>query len=124
MRFDGYRRSDPGLATRIVGGLHLRPGAVKQLAIVLAVGLLLGSSGFGQGPGRYNWDALDRQINEILAWNPDAKLMCMIDLNTPPWWIESHDGADSFRIFGHVAAGDDYRRDAKEYTMLICNTQA
>lgn len=67
------------------------------------------------GPDRYDFDALDRQINDILAWNPDAKLMCMIDLNTPPWWIESHDGADSFRTFGHVAAREDYRRDAKEY---------
>ncbi len=67
------------------------------------------------GPGKYDFDALDRQINDILAWNPGAKLMCMIDLNTPPWWIESHDGADSFRCFGHIAAREDYRRDAKEY---------
>ena len=67
------------------------------------------------GPDRYNWDALDRQINDVLAWNPGAKLMCMIDLNTPPWWIESHGGAESFRTFGHVAARDDYRRDVKEY---------
>jgi len=67
------------------------------------------------GPGRYDFGALDRQINDILAWNPHAKLMCMIDLNTPPWWIELHDGADSFRTFGHVAAREDYRRDAKEY---------
>jgi len=67
------------------------------------------------GPGRYDFDALDRQINDILAWNSGAKLMCMIDLNTPPWWIESHGGADSFRSFGHVAARDDYRRDVKQY---------
>ncbi len=67
------------------------------------------------GPGRYDFDALDRQINDILAWNPKAKLMCMIDLNTPPWWIESHGGVESFRTFGHVAAREDYRRDVKEY---------
>jgi hypothetical protein len=67
------------------------------------------------GPGRYNFDSVDQQINDILAWNPGAKIMCMIDLNTPPWWIESHDGADSFRTFGHVAAREDYRRDVKEY---------
>ncbi len=67
------------------------------------------------GPGRYNFDSVDQQIGDILAWNPGAKIMCMIDLNTPPWWIKSHDGADSFRSLGHVAAREDYRRDVKKY---------
>ncbi|HID21606.1 MAG TPA: hypothetical protein EYP14_04310, partial [Planctomycetaceae bacterium] len=48
------------------------------------------------GPGRYDWSPVDRQINDIIAWNPKAKIVCMIDLNTPPWWIASHGGADSF----------------------------
>ena len=48
MRFDGYRRSECGPATRIVGGLSLRLRAVRQLAIVFMVGLLLASSAFGQ----------------------------------------------------------------------------
>ena len=67
------------------------------------------------GPGHYDFASLDRQINDVLEWNPGAKVMCMIDLNTPPWWIESHGGVESFRTFGHVAARDDYRRDVKEY---------
>ena len=67
------------------------------------------------GPGKYNFDALDQQINDVVTWNPNASVMCMIDLNTPPWWIESHDGADSFRTFGHVAAREDYRHDVKKY---------
>ena len=48
MRFDGYRRSESGPATPIVGSLSLRPRAVGQLATVLMFGLLLGSSAFGQ----------------------------------------------------------------------------
>ena len=48
MCFDGYRRSEFGPAPRIVGGLQLRPSAVRQLAIGLAVCLLLGASAFGQ----------------------------------------------------------------------------
>lgn len=67
------------------------------------------------GPNQYDFASVDRQINDILTWNPGAKIMCMIDLNTPPWWIESHDGADSFRTLGHVAAREDYRGDVKEY---------
>jgi len=48
MRFDGHGCSVSGPATRIVGGWPLRPQAVRQLAIVLVVSLLPGTSAFGQ----------------------------------------------------------------------------
>ena len=67
------------------------------------------------GPGQYNWAPLDRHIGDVLKWNPQAKLMVMIDLNTPAWWVESHDGADSFRQLAETVLRDDFKRDAKEY---------
>jgi len=48
------------------------------------------------GPNQYNWKSLDDHIGDVLKWNPQAKLMIMIDLNTPGWWVRSHGGADSF----------------------------
>ena len=33
----------------------------------------------------YNFDSFDEQINDVLAINPDAEFLCMIDLNTPLW---------------------------------------
>ena len=37
------------------------------------------------GTGQYEWENLDAQINDILKASPDARLICMIDLNTPYW---------------------------------------
>ena len=34
---------------------------------------------------KYDLDVFDRQIGDILEAIPDAKLMCMVDLNTPQW---------------------------------------
>jgi hypothetical protein len=93
------------------------------------------------GPDQYNWKSLDDHIGDVLTWNPQARLMVMIDLNTPAWWVRSHGGADSFlRLaetdpeatnlpprcqgaggadsFCHLAEvllRDDFRRDSREY---------
>jgi len=93
------------------------------------------------GPNRYNWKSLDDHIGDVLKWNPQAKLMVMIDLNTPAWWVRSHGGADSFLqlaetkpetdkmphrcegsggadSFCHLAEvllRDDFKRDARQY---------
>ena len=93
------------------------------------------------GPNEYNWKSLDDHIGDVLKWNPKAKLMVMIDLNTPAWWVRSHggakdylkraeetpgaddlphrtagaNGADSFCHLAEVLLRDDFKRDAKEY---------
>lgn len=93
------------------------------------------------GPGQYNWQSLDDHIGDVLKWNPEARLMVMVDLNTPGWWVRSHGGddgflrlaeatpdapnlpgrctgsgsADSFCHLAEVALRDDFKRDAKEY---------
>ncbi|MFH1922152.1 MAG: hypothetical protein ABIP48_19995 [Planctomycetota bacterium] len=92
------------------------------------------------GPNEYNWKSLDDHIGDVLKWNPKAKLMVMIDLNTPAWWVRSHGddsflrlaettpgaanlphraagsgGADSFCHLAEVSLRDDFKRDAKRY---------
>lgn len=93
------------------------------------------------GPGAYNWKSLDDQIGDVLKWNPEARLMVMVDLNTPGWWVRSHGGeagflrqaettpeapnlparcagcggADSFCHLGEVVLRDDFRQDVKTY---------
>ena len=67
------------------------------------------------GPDQYHWKSLDDHVGDVLKWNPQAKLMVMIDLNTPGWWVKSHDGADSFRQLAETVLRDDFQRDAKEY---------
>ena len=93
------------------------------------------------GPDQYNWKSLDDHIGDVLKWNPQARLMVMVDLNTPGWWVRSHGGADNFLRLAetkpgtaklpHRCAGsgdadsfcqlaevllrDDFKRDAKGY---------
>ncbi|HPA18825.1 MAG TPA: hypothetical protein PLU30_13830 [Verrucomicrobiae bacterium] len=71
------------------------------------------------GPGKYDFDSLDRHFNDILAANPHAKFVCKIDLNTPAWWPrwlgQSKVRDDSFTKLGKVAGSEEWRRETREY---------
>ena len=71
----------------------------------------------------YDLNAFDRQIEDILKAIPDAKLMCMIDLNTPHWWTR-YLGAfgvkyDSFYELGKISASQTWRRDTADYMQVV-----
>ncbi|MFA6567208.1 MAG: hypothetical protein WCS96_03275 [Victivallales bacterium] len=73
--------------------------------------------------GIYDLDAFDRQIGDILEAVPDAKLMCMIDLNTPQWWTR-YLGAfgvkyDTFYELGKISASPMWRRDTADYMRTV-----
>ena len=36
--------------------------------------------------GVYDLDSFDRQLDDVIRVVPDAKFLCMLDLNTPQWW--------------------------------------
>lgn len=42
------------------------------------------------GPGRYDFDKVDRRLEAVLAGNPDGYLFPRIKLNPPDWWLEQH----------------------------------
>jgi beta-galactosidase len=73
------------------------------------------------GPGKYDWSSVDRQIEDILRWNPIAKLICMIDLNTPPWWQKAHKGLDSFYNLGNAISDRAYHDDVSQYLIGFLN---
>ncbi|OGV34106.1 MAG: hypothetical protein A2020_09475 [Lentisphaerae bacterium GWF2_45_14] len=53
----------------------------------------------------YDFSPLDRQIEDILSANPDAELICMVDLNTPEWLVKKslgHEVYDSFTELGRT----------------------
>lgn len=71
------------------------------------------------GPDRYDFESLDRQIAQVLDASPGAKLICMIDLNTPDWWVRAHGRqsgcVDSFYELGRVLATDRWRKDTRTF---------
>ncbi|NUP98989.1 MAG: hypothetical protein HUU35_03930 [Armatimonadetes bacterium] len=68
-----------------------------------------------RGPDRYHWESLDLHFGEVLAGNPNAGLLCLVDLNTPLWWTRLTRQPDSFYDLGRVAASERWRHDAGEY---------
>jgi hypothetical protein len=71
----------------------------------------------------YDLEAFDRQIGDILEAIPDAKLMCMIDLNTPHWWTR-YLGAfgvkyDSFYELGKITNSQTWRQDTSDYMQTL-----
>lgn len=71
------------------------------------------------GPGKYDFECLDRQVADKLAVNPKAKFIFFIDLNTPLWWCRIRGASDSFDRLGRVAASDVWRRDTREYLQAV-----
>ncbi|MFO7976297.1 MAG: hypothetical protein R6V12_16880 [Candidatus Hydrogenedentota bacterium] len=71
------------------------------------------------GPDRYDFNSLDAQVALVVEANPKAKLLCLIDLNTPHWWVRLHGRQsgfeDTFYNQGKTIATPKWREDTKAY---------
>lgn len=73
--------------------------------------------------GVYDLDAFDRQFDDVISVVPDARFLCMLDLNTPHWWTR-YLGAfgvryDSFYELGKISASEIWRKDTSEYMRTV-----
>ena len=71
-------------------------------------------------PDVYDWPSLYRQFDEIIAFDPDARFLCMVDLNTPIWLARSlgmtGDGNfDSFIDLSNCLSLPQWRETTKKY---------
>ncbi len=71
-------------------------------------------------PNVYDWDSLDRQFDEIVAFDPEAEFLCMVDLNSPTWLARSlgmrGDGNfDSFIDLSNCLASEAWRAATQKY---------
>jgi len=75
------------------------------------------------GPNLYDFACLDQQFEDLLRANPQAKIVCEIDLNTPVWWPRwlgaAHDRDDSFTKLGKVAANTTWRQETRAYLQAV-----
>ena len=56
---------------------------------------------FWRGKGQYDWETLDKQFTDVLKANPNAKIICIVDLNSPPWLMRK-------MSFGHSMDSDSF----------------
>lgn len=67
-----------------------------------------------RGERDYDFDSLERQIQDILAHHPRARLLPVIDLNTPPW-LTHQLGCDSFISFTEALSNPEWKLPALEF---------
>lgn len=69
-----------------------------------------------QGIKKYDFAAYDRQVSDLLAANPRAKFLCMIDLNTP-YWLTRRFAYDSFDVVSHAASDPQWLKLTTEWML-------
>ncbi|MCS7305057.1 MAG: hypothetical protein NZ602_08135, partial [Thermoguttaceae bacterium] len=67
------------------------------------------------GPGRYDFSPVDQYVSHVLEANPQAQLICGVDLNPPSWWVRVNRRPDSFWDLGRVGADEKWRQDTRAY---------
>jgi len=66
--------------------------------------------------GKYDFGPADEQIADLMRDSPNAKFICMVDLNTPPWLSVILGGeGDSFNLLGRLCSDPEWRRVTAQY---------
>ncbi|MDD5728101.1 MAG: hypothetical protein PHV59_06020 [Victivallales bacterium] len=74
---------------------------------------------------KYDFDALDRQYDDVLKVNGDAEFICMIDLNTPSWLQRQLSlrgqsaECESFSMLSCACSNPEWRRLTGEYLEAV-----
>ncbi|MDO5580761.1 MAG: hypothetical protein Q4G69_06470 [Planctomycetia bacterium] len=66
------------------------------------------------GFSKYDFSALDKQIDDLIRANPKTELICMIDLNTPPWAARKFH-FDSFELISHAVCSTAWRKKTAQW---------
>ncbi|MFA6543720.1 MAG: hypothetical protein WCS99_04795 [Limisphaerales bacterium] len=75
--------------------------------------------------GKYDFASLDKQYDDVLAVNPDAEFICMIDLNTPVWLqrqlsLGGHSAeCESFTMLSCACSNPAWRKATAEYLVAV-----
>lgn len=69
-----------------------------------------------KGIKQYDFSAYDKQVEDLLKANPQAKFICMIDLNTP-YWLTRRFALDSFADISHAAADPQWLQITTEWML-------
>ena len=75
--------------------------------------------------GKYDFESLNKQYDDVLAVNPDAEFICMLDLNTPIWLqrqlaLGGHSAeCESFTMLSCACANPAWRKATGEYLEAV-----
>lgn len=70
--------------------------------------------------GKYDFESLNKQYDDVLAVNPDAEFICMIDLNSPVWLINQlSTECDSFNMLSCACANPRWIKEMSAYLEVV-----
>ncbi len=69
----------------------------------------------------YDFTPVRQQIEDLLSANPDARLICMLDLNTPHWFVRkcAAEHIDSYDSLSCAIASPRWRMETEKYLKAI-----
>lgn len=102
---EGARFAEMGVTLRAFGVCNTASGRGAPYSDYPNVWL-----GFGQ----YDWDACDRQFDDLIRTSPKTRFMVLVDLNTPLWFARKLN-MDSFTMLSHTAAQARWRTETTRY---------
>ena len=70
------------------------------------------------GVKTYDFDAYDKQVDDLLTADPQARLLCMIDLNTP-YWLTRRFAYDSYDVISHAASDPQWLSLTTEWMLAF-----
>jgi len=72
------------------------------------------------GDHQYDFDPFDKQMRMVKKFAPDAKIMVMIQLDAPYWWLDQHPGSlDTFQYIGEAVFDEEWKKDATDYVIAF-----
>lgn len=115
LSFKSFRPDPQNVSEFYAAGVRLF--SVLSSGIISALGVpysLYGESWIGDG--KYDFSAIDRQMDMFIENAPDGYFAPMLQLDTRPWYLAEHPEApNSFTHLSWAAYNEDWKRAAAEY---------
>lgn len=119
LSFKSFRPNPQNIAEFYQAGVRLF--SVLSSGIICALGVPY--SRFGEswvGENRYDFSAVDRQMDLFIENAPDGYFAPMFQLDTRPWYLEAHPEApNSFTHLSWAAYNAEWKRAAADYLKAV-----
>lgn len=115
LSFKSFRPNPKNVSEFYEAGVRLF--SVLTSGVTSAIGVpysLYGESWIGED--KYDFSAIDRQMDMFIENAPDAYFAPMIQLDTRKWYLESHPGIpNSFTHLSQIAYDEEWKKSASNY---------
>ncbi|MBQ2274508.1 MAG: hypothetical protein II334_03465, partial [Clostridia bacterium] len=114
LSFKSFRANPKNVSEFYKAGVRLF--SVLSSGVTSALGVpysLYGESWVGEG--KYDFSAIDRQMDMFIENAPEAYFAPMFQVDTREWYLASHDVPNSFTHLSQIACDEQWKKAAADY---------